>query len=32
MNLLRRDDLTPKCPYCEGELTELYYKTKGPGF
>lgn len=31
-NLLKREDLTPICPYCETELKDIYYQEKGPGF
>ena len=27
--LVDREDLTPLCPHCEGELNEVYRKGKG---
>ena len=27
-----RDDLAPKCPFCEATLEEVYVKTKGLGW
>jgi hypothetical protein len=29
--LTAKDDMAPKCPYCEKALDEVYYKTKGLG-
>jgi len=29
--ITKRDDLAPKCPHCEMELTEVYAKSKGAG-
>ncbi|MEE9442983.1 MAG: hypothetical protein V3V99_10000 [candidate division Zixibacteria bacterium] len=29
INLTAREDLLPKCPFCEKETTELYTKSKG---
>ena len=30
--VVKREDLTPVCPHCEQELTEVYAKTKGVPF
>jgi uncharacterized protein with PIN domain len=27
--IVKRQDLTPLCPHCEQELTEVYARTKG---
>ncbi len=27
--IIKREDLVPKCPHCERELTEVYMRTKG---
>jgi len=27
---VRREDLDPVCPYCNEQITEVYYKAKGP--
>ncbi len=27
--VVRREDVTPICPHCESELTEVYAKEKG---
>jgi hypothetical protein len=27
--IVKREDLTPLCPHCEKELTEVYVKTRG---
>ena len=27
--LTKREDISPKCPHCEEELGEVYYKAKG---
>ncbi len=32
LNIIRRNDLTPICPCCEKELTEVYAKAQGSGF
>ena len=29
LTIVKREDLTPKCPHCEAELTEVYSRTKG---
>ena len=29
---VQRDDVKPKCPHCEKELTEVYTRYKGAGF
>jgi uncharacterized protein with PIN domain len=31
-NPVRRDDLEPVCPHCNKQITEVYYKAKGPGW
>jgi hypothetical protein len=31
-SITKRDDLLPKCPHCEAELTEVYAKWRGAGF
>jgi len=31
-NVVDREDLTPLCPHCEHELTEIYARWKGLGF
>lgn len=28
-NVVKREDLVPRCPHCEEELTEVYTKGKG---
>ena len=32
LKFTERDDLAPKCPYCEKELEEVYMKRRGVGF
>ena len=32
LNIVKRDDLTPLCSYCNKELTEIYAKSKGVPF
>ncbi len=32
LNIVKRDDLVPKCPYCEKELSEIYAKSQAAGF
>jgi hypothetical protein len=32
LKLTAKNDMNPKCPFCEEEITEIYYKTKGLGF
>ncbi len=32
LKFVKRDDLTPLCPYCSKELTEVYAKSQGSGF
>lgn len=29
MNFVEREDLTPLCPHCERELSEIYKRAKG---
>jgi hypothetical protein len=31
-NVVTRDDLDPVCPHCTQPLTEVYTKSKGPGW
>ncbi|HNS35735.1 MULTISPECIES: hypothetical protein [unclassified Mesotoga] len=31
MKLVRKEELNPKCPHCESELPEIFFKQKGPG-
>lgn len=30
--VVKREDLSPKCPHCDEELTEVYAKAKGVPF
>jgi hypothetical protein len=30
--VVKRNDLTPLCPHCSKQLTEVYSKTRGAGF
>ena len=30
--VVEREDLAPRCPHCEAELTEVYRRSKGAGF
>jgi len=32
LDIIKRNDLTPVCPHCSKELTEVYSKSKGIGF
>ena len=32
LKVTKRNDLAALCCHCEKELTEVYSKTKGPGF
>ena len=32
LKLTNREDISPKCPHCEKELDEVFYKQKGLGF
>ncbi len=32
LNIVKRNDLAPRCSHCEKDLTEVYAKTRGPGF
>ena len=32
LNIVKRNDLAPRCGHCEKELSEVYAKTKGSGF
>ena len=32
LKFILRDDITPICPFCEKELNEIYYNSKGSGF
>ncbi|MDJ0750148.1 MAG: hypothetical protein QNJ11_11725 [Woeseiaceae bacterium] len=32
LSIVKRNDLTPLCPHCDRELTEVYAKTEGTGF
>jgi uncharacterized protein with PIN domain len=32
INFVKREDLTPVCPHCQQELTEIYTRTKGVPF
>ena len=29
LEFIKRDDLSPVCPYCEKELNEVYTRSKG---
>ena len=29
ITLTQKEDITPKCPHCEKELDEIFYKSKG---
>ena len=32
LNIVKRDDVSPMCPHCERELSEIYAKSQGAGF
>lgn len=32
LNIIRKEELKPRCPYCESDLSDIFYKQKGPGF
>ncbi|MDD4208372.1 MAG: hypothetical protein WC194_08990 [Mesotoga sp.] len=31
MNIIKKEELKPKCPYCESDLSDIFFKQKGPG-
>ena len=31
-HVVRREDLNPVCPHCDKTLTEVYAKSRGPGW
>jgi len=31
LNIIKKEELKPKCPYCESDLSDIFFKQKGPG-